>query len=572
MKPSSLTKKIFVNKLISLILALCVILASAVFLPSEAHAAGDSPVVVGYYGGWAPALGYSPDKLPADRLTHINYAFADIDPSGRSLVLPNPETDRKNFQQLRALKQKYSHLRTLLSVGGWDYSLYFSNAAASQTNRQAFAQSCVNFVTQYGFDGIDLDWEYPVSGGPSGIVSRPQDRQNFTLLLQAVRSKLDEQGRKDGRRYLLTIAAGADSSYLNKIEPQKVAGIVDHIFLMAYDYHGSWDRYADLNAPLYTPTESTPQYKSSVNDSVQAFLNKGIPAGKLVLGMPFYGRLYQGVKSANNGLYSVFSSSRSVTYREISSTYLKDSSYAKFRHSQAQVPTLYGKGSFLSYDDPQSIAAKALLAKSKGLAGFGAWELSQDSNSALLESACQAWLSALPFSDVLPGAWYYDEVAYVWDRGIMNGTSASVFAPGGTLTRGMLAQILHNLEGNPAGGSPAFSDVPAGAWYAKAVNWAAAAGLVDGYGKGKFGPGDPITREQLAVMLYRYARYRGQNVNVSGNLNAFSDRGKISSWADESVAWAVGTSLLQGKGGGVLDPRGRATRAETASLLTRFLQ
>lgn len=552
-------------------LALCVLLTLAA-VPAAPVRAAETPVSVGYYGGWASYQGAAPDKLPAGRLTHINYAFADIAPSGRSLVLTDPDNDRKNFRQLRELKSRNPHLSTLISVGGWDHSTYFSNAASTKATREAFAQSCVDFIREHGFDGVDLDWEYPVSGGAAGIVNRPQDRQNFTLLLQALRDKLDAQGRRDGKRYLLTIAAGAGSGYLGNIEPKKVSALTDHIFLMSYDYHGPWDRYADLNAPLYPPAGSSPQYKGSVTDSVQAFLNAGVPADKLVLGMPFYGRLYQGVSSQNNGLYSTFSSSRSVTYQEIARSFLSNAAYQVFRQEKAQVPYLYGKNSFLSYDDPQSIAAKSITARSLGLRGFGAWELSQDDGSVLLDSAWNAWQSSLPFSDVLPGAWYYGSVAALWESGVMNGTSGWAFSPRQTLTRSMTAQILYNAEGRPASPAGVFADVPADAWYADAVNWAASSGLVNGYGNSRFGPGDPVTREQLAAMLYRFAQYRGWDTGGTEDLAQFADSWKISGWAGDSVSWAVSKGLLRGKGGGILDPLGRATRAEAAAMVDRFLQ
>ena len=343
--------------------------------------------MVGYYTGWSAYKGYTPQKVPAAKLTHLNYAFAKIDPSTSKIALADPANDRKNFAAFRTLKQSNPQLKTLISIGGWDYSKYFSDIASTSARREKFAQSCLDFILEHGFDGVDLDWEYPVSGGIPGNTNRPQDKQNFTHLLRAIRSKLDAQAKKDGRTYYLTIAAGANSSYLAKIEPVAVANLVDYIFIMAYDMHGPWDRYADLNAPLYTPAESSPQYKGSVQDGISAYLQKGISAKKLVLGMPFYGYIYQGVSSQNNGLYSKYTSAKSISYDIVRKSYLSNSSYKQLRHSTAQVPYLYGKNTFITYEDPQSIAAKVALAKSRGLAGTGAWELSHDTSGALLNSA-----------------------------------------------------------------------------------------------------------------------------------------------------------------------------------------
>lgn len=348
-------------------------------------------IIAGYYAGWSSYKGYTPDKIPANRLTHLHYAFAKIDPSANAVALADPSNDRKNFAALRKLKQRQPALKTLISIGGWDYSTYFSDVASSAARREAFAQSCLEFILEHGFDGIDLDWEYPVSGGLAGNTNRPQDKQNFTLLLQAIREKLNRQSAKDGRQYYLTIAGAANTSYLSKIEPAKVSALVDYLFVMSYDIHGPWDSYADLNAPLYKPQESSPQYKNSVYDGIRAYLDKGVPAKKLILGMPFYGYLYQGVSGRNNGLYSSFRSAKAISYDSLRKDYLNNSAYAKLWHDIARVPYLYGNDSFISYEDPSSIAAKAGLAKSLKLGGpWGAWELSHDTSGALLDSAYKA--------------------------------------------------------------------------------------------------------------------------------------------------------------------------------------
>ncbi len=360
---------------------------------------GDAPVlpaptptpagqaIVGYYTGWSAYRGYTPQKVPVNRLTHLNYAFARIDPSTGKIALADPGNDLKNFAGFRSLKQKNRCLKTLISVGGWDDSTYFSDVASTAARREAFAQSCLDFILEHGFDGVDLDWEYPVSGGAAGNVNRPQDKQNFTLLLRAIRDKLDAQGGKDGRSYYLTVAGGVGAGYLSKIEPRSAAGLVDYIFVMAYDLHGPWDGYSDFNAPLYQPQESSPQYKNSVYDGVLSYLNSGVSPKKLVLGMPFYGYLYQGVGTQNNGLYSRFSSAKSISFDAVRSSYLGNPAYIVLRHGTAQVPYLFGNNAFITYEDSRSVGAKASLAKSLGLAGVGAWELSHDTSGTLLNSA-----------------------------------------------------------------------------------------------------------------------------------------------------------------------------------------
>ena len=180
----------------------------------------------------------------------------------------------------------------------------------------------------------------------------------------------------------------------------------------------------------------------------------------------------------------------------------------------------------------------------------------------------------LPFTDVTSGDWFYDAVAYVYDKGMMEGTTDTTFAPAMNLTRSMIAQVLYNLEERPeAPGAAGFPDVAAGAWYADAVNWAAARGIVKGYDTGAFGPEDSVTREQLAAILYRYAQAKGYDTTQGGMaVREFSDSASISDWAQTAMSWAVNAQVLSGKGNGVLDPQGTATRAEVAQMLMNFVE
>ena len=180
--------------------------------------------------------------------------------------------------------------------------------------------------------------------------------------------------------------------------------------------------------------------------------------------------------------------------------------------------------------------------------------------------------SDLPFKDVSVDSWYYDAVSYVYRNGLMNGISATRFAPNAKLNRAMIAQVLYNLEGETRSYPTVFSDVADSAWYADAVNWAADKGIVEGYGNGKFGPEDNITREQMAAILYRYADYKGYDVRASARLSGFADENQVSDWAEEAMSWAVAEDLMDGKGNNRLDPTGTATRAEVATILMRFCE
>ena len=180
---------------------------------------------------------------------------------------------------------------------------------------------------------------------------------------------------------------------------------------------------------------------------------------------------------------------------------------------------------------------------------------------------------ANPFTDVSEKDWFYGDVMFVYENGLMLGTSKTLFSPHGTATRGMMATILWRMEGSPVPkGKNSFTDVEDGKWYADAITWTAENGIFAGYGKDKFGPDDPITREQLAAIFYRYADYKGYDLTVKGNLDKFKDADKITDYAKTAMQWAVGSGLVKGKSGNLLDPQGTATRAEIAAMLHRFIE
>lgn len=177
-----------------------------------------------------------------------------------------------------------------------------------------------------------------------------------------------------------------------------------------------------------------------------------------------------------------------------------------------------------------------------------------------------------PFTDVGESDWFYESVAFVVQKGLFSGTSHSTFGPEGDMTRAMLVTVLYRLAGEPGGGTNSFSDVPDRSWYADAVAWASGQGIVKGCGSGEFRPADPITREQLAVILYNYARSRGYSVSGFSDAPQFADGSKVSAWAAEAMKWAAGTGLITGKGSGILDPQGTAARAQVAAVLQRFVE
>lgn len=194
-----------------------------------------------------------------------------------------------------------------------------------------------------------------------------------------------------------------------------------------------------------------------------------------------------------------------------------------------------------------------------------------DANTTVYAKWTEAPVSGLPFGDVKSADWFYNDVKYVYEKGMMAGTAADVFAPNATTTRAMIVTILYRLEGSPAvTGTNAFVDVPAGQWYTDAVNWAAANQIVKGTSATTFAPNDSITREQMAAILYRYAQYKGYDVTKRADLSGYSDNGQVSAYAKDALAWANAAKLINGVTNTTLAPQGNATRAQVSAILHRF--
>ena len=198
-----------------------------------------------------------------------------------------------------------------------------------------------------------------------------------------------------------------------------------------------------------------------------------------------------------------------------------------------------------------------------------------ESNHVTMQSGLPLVIAAIqgemPFLDVGTNDWFYNDVAYVWENGLMSGTAADRFSPNASTTRAMLVTVLYRMDGSAiSSGNAPFTDVPAGSWYADAVSWAAENGIVTGYSASRFAPNEPVTREQVAAILYRYAKLCDRDLSPAASLTAFADHASVSGYAREALSWAVGSGLIGGSNGR-LNPSGTATRAEIAAILHRFL-
>jgi len=351
------------------------------------------PELVGYYASWAgqPAAG-------AERLSAIDFAFLALLPDG-SVQVANPASDEAAIAGLREAKRRHPGLLLFGSVGGWTGSGNFSNMAHDPASRARFIATSLEFLRREGFDGIDIDWEYPGAigtGCPAGVTcERSTDKEDFVALAREMRAALDAAGAVDGRAYRITIAAGVDSKYAsNEAGPwlARLAASLDWVNLMTYDYHGTWERTANFVAPLHRdPAAPTPE---SVDASVSLYLAEGIAPGKLVLGVPFYGKGWTGCAPGprGDGLYQACAG---LARPDHEATF--EFSYLEDQHHPGLVPawnafaaeaTLFdpATGTFVAYDDERSMREKARYARRRGLRGVMFWELTADRRGTLLRA------------------------------------------------------------------------------------------------------------------------------------------------------------------------------------------
>ncbi len=360
-----------------------------------------SKVVVAYFVEWGVYdRDYHVYDIPVRNVNVINYAFADISPSLEVTLFdryaaieksyPGDTWDqplRGNFNQLKKLKAQNPHLITMISVGGWTLSGRFSDAALTAASREKFAASAIRFIRQYGFDGVDIDWEYPGGGGLPSNVSRPEDKQNFTLLLGELRRQLDAAGTADGKRYYLTIAAPAGFDKIANLEPAAIGAILDWINVMTYDLHGTWESRTDHHSPLY----GVPGDTLTVSAAMDKYVLSGVPRDKLVVGLPFYGYTWRGVGSTANGLrqaaqgpgQGTWGGSAVVEFWDIQKRLTQEpAAYRRYWDATARVPWVYAPskegGLFITYEDRESIGLKLDYIQSQNFRGAMFWELSGD--------------------------------------------------------------------------------------------------------------------------------------------------------------------------------------------------
>lgn len=340
--------------------------------------------VAAYYDGSVPVA-----AIPTGQLDYVIYAFAE--PDDDDLCATPTLEQLKIFAELRQMRARHPRMRLLVSIGGWGAAPQYSDVALTDTSRAAFSRSCIQqLIVQQGFDGLDLDWEFPVRGGLNK--ARPQDRADATALVHELRRQLDALGRKDHRHYLLTAAMPAGTwqqggaySVSDSYDLESLIGNVDWLNVMTYDMTNGFSPVSGFNTPLSPdPRDPTPEPQrgqDNLSGAVHYYETHGVPAGKIMLGVAFYGRGFSGVSPTDAGIYSKYQDSFPETaWATVRSQFLNDTAWVRHWSTTAQAPWLYnaGKHVFFSYDDPQSMSIKADFVRREHLRGAVAWVLGDD--------------------------------------------------------------------------------------------------------------------------------------------------------------------------------------------------
>jgi chitinase len=325
------------------------------------------------------------NDIAAKKLTHINYAFANIKDGKISQGFKN---DLENFRILNQAKERNPNLKILISIGGWTWSGGFSDMCLTKKSRTNFIKSAIIFIKENKLDGIDIDWEFPNLIG-YGNMYRPEDKENFTALMKELRSALDELGN-DGKHYWLTAATGSFDDYLANTEMDKVQKYVDFVNVMAYDFcEPDVDSIAGHHTPLYTNPRD-PKHSSSA-EMVQKYLNTGVPPEKIVLGVAFYGHVWHVNSSNFNGLYEPGGETKEHirgSFKNLEPNLINKNGFVRYWDSTSYAPYLFNKDKkiFITYDDEESLLDKCEYINEHNLKGAMFWEYNADYKSHLLNA------------------------------------------------------------------------------------------------------------------------------------------------------------------------------------------
>ncbi|XP_064455909.1 endochitinase-like [Ornithodoros turicata] len=353
----------------------------------SANVTSDLPVVC-YYYGWANTrphpMNYEPEDLPGDLCTHVNFAFAGVDAETFELKseVPQYEANRALFKKFTSIKAKYPHLKTVLSIGGWQHNLRsFSPMVSSQATRQRFIRSLISWMDEYDFDGADMYWMYPAVPERGGA---PTDRENYVQLLKEIREVFRE------KKLLLTLEIPILPKYLDPgYDVAELSKYVDWFNVHTFDLRGRWNGVTDVHSPLYSRSIDVGEFKTlNVKDGMEKLVARGAPKKKLLMGIPFLGRQFTLLDEAQHGLHAIINpsvtpnegafvrSSEVMGYYEI--CLLLRSSWVREFDTEGKCPYAYQKNMWVGYDDVDSIDYKTMFLIEAGYGGMHVFNVDLD--------------------------------------------------------------------------------------------------------------------------------------------------------------------------------------------------
>jgi len=397
--------------LISIVIFFSAVFTTGFCAANETDATGKR--IVAYYPNWAiysGHRGYFPMSIPWGKLTHVNYAFAKIVDGEVVSCDEGADFSLGAIAGFRKYKELHPHVKSLISIGGWSMSGGFHDAAATEESRVKFVKSAIEYMKSYGFDGIDIDWEYPTfrrsadkednpndEGTPKGDAS---EKYTFTLLLKDLREALDEQGELDGKEYLLTAAVAAGKSKIEGTQPDEYIQYLDFINLMTYDIIGGSSEMTGHHSALYPnpniPEEGMPDEYVSVDEAVKMYLERGVPKDKIVIGSPFYSKGWQGVKPVEvieglpglfvenegpvRGIWDGGKNSGVNPYYYIMEKMIPDWGFKVYHDEISKAAFMYNeeKEEFYSFEDKYSVGQKVDYVLNEELGGIIFWEVTAD--------------------------------------------------------------------------------------------------------------------------------------------------------------------------------------------------
>lgn len=359
-----------------IVLAIFLLAAFACKTPLPSSGNGKKFEVIAYFHGKSTDI----QQYKWEQLTQVIFSFCHL--RGNKLAVDNTQ-DSLTIRGLVALKKQHPRLKVLLSLGGWGGCATCSAVFFTAEGRSEFATSVRELMEEYGADGIDLDWEYPAIEGYPGHEHKPEDKRNFTLLVQELRRVL-------GRRAEISFAAGGFAHFFdNSIEWAQVMPLLNRMNLMSYDLVGGFSTVTGHHTPLF----STAEQQRSADHGVRYLKSLGVPAEKIVVGAAFYARTWEQVENVNNGLYQPGKFKAFVPYNKLAQTISSETGFVFFRDPAAQAPYAYSasRKEFATFDDAESVAAKTKFARAKGLGGIMFWQLTNDApKGGLLDAIYEA--------------------------------------------------------------------------------------------------------------------------------------------------------------------------------------